>query len=218
MRTSVKLGAPRDAGALETVPEGGAVGFPIEIPGCRHLFSAEEARTGIERLPSGVEAWAVVVSPTAELIHRLYDEVGVDRIQVYGTVPAGLEFLEIHHLVPSLPIPVAGSEGEPPVVPPAEDYPRLHLDAVGEPYLTGSPDRPDWERCAAIVDRHPGRKFTLAGGLTPENVAEALATVRPWGVDVTAGVERTPGEFDPARWAAFLRAIESFEGSGNPPS
>ena len=153
----------------------------------------------------------MVVDPPAELIHRLFDEVGVDRIQVYGKVPAGLEFLEVHHLVPSMPVPSSVAEAELPKVPAAEDYPRIHLDSADQPLPGGSGTRPDWETCARIIDAHPGRKFVLAGGLTPENVGEALASVRPWGVDVSSGIESAPGVKDIGRMRAFRSAVEAFE-------
>lgn len=211
MSTFVKFCGLTDPAHVAEVPAGGAAGFVIDVPSSPRNLTMERAGELITKVPTEAEAWAVVVAPSAELIHRLFDEVGVDRVQVYGTVPAGLEFLEVHHLVPSVPVPPPGAATETPKVPPAEDYPRVHLDAAGQPVPGGSGVRPDWEVCAQIVDAHPGRKFVLAGGLTAENVAEALAVVRPWGVDVSSGIERAPGAKDPEKMRAFVRAVEEFE-------
>jgi len=211
MRTFVKFCGLRDATTLAEVPAGGAAGFVIDVPGSPRSIAPEAAARLVESVPPEAEAWAVVVAPSAELIHRLFDEVGVDRVQLYGAIPEGLEFLEIHHLVPSVPVPPAGTAGELPEIPPAESYPRVHLDAAGQPLPGGSGTRPDWAKCAEIVDRLPGRKFVLAGGLTPENVGEALAAVKPWGVDVSSGIERAPGEKDVAKMRAFVSAVERFE-------
>jgi len=211
MRTFVKFCGLKDPATVAAVPAGGAAGFVVDVPGSPRTLSPEEAARLVEVVPTEAEAWAVVVSPTAELLHRLFDEVGVDRVQLYGEVPAGLDFLEIHHIVPSVAIPTTATSGDLPTVPAAEDYPRIHLDAAGAPLPGGSGTRPDWEVCAQIVDRNPGRKFLLAGGLTPENVAEALATVRPWGVDVSSGIERAPGVKDLERMRAFASAVEGFE-------
>lgn len=211
MKTFVKFCGLTDPETLPLVPEGGAAGFVVGVPSSPRNLTKEATAALVEKLPSGVEAWAVVVDPSAELIHGLFDEAGLDRIQVYGTIPPGLEFLEIHHLVPSLPVPAPGSGGADPKIPPAEDYPRLHLDVAGEPLPRGSDQRPDWEICARLVDATPGRKVVLAGGLDPSNVLEALATVRPWGVDVSSGVERAPGVKDPERMRAFLSAVEESE-------
>ncbi|MCI4318873.1 MAG: phosphoribosylanthranilate isomerase [Thermoplasmata archaeon] len=214
MKLSLKLGALTRAEDVALVPSGGVAGFLIGAASSPRNLTKEAAAALIEHVPKEAEAWAVVVSPSADDVHALFDEVGVDRVQVYGATPDGLEFLEIHHLVPSLPVPPVGVEGESPKVPPAEDYPRLHLDAAGDPIATGSALVPNWEICAQIVDAQPGRKFTLAGGLTAENVAEALGIVHPWGLDVTVGVEQNAGVLDPARLHAFVAAIEAFETGG----
>jgi len=211
MKTFVKFCGLRDPLVVKQVPSGGAAGFVIDVPASPRNVSPELALDLIAQVPAEAEAWAVVVDPSSELIHRLFDEVGVDRVQVYGKIPAGLEFLEVHHLVPSVPIPPVAAGTQDPPIPPAEDYPRIHLDAAGQPLPGGSGVRPDWEVCARIVDSHPGRKFLLAGGLSPENVADALGSIRPWGVDVSSGIESAPGVKDPAKMQAFLRAVEAFE-------
>ena len=211
MKTFVKITGLTDAASVGLVPEGGAAGFVVGVPASPRNLAPEAISPLIDHLSKEAEAWAVVQDPSPALIHQLFDDIGVDRIQVYGSIPEGLEFLEIHHSVPSLPIGAPGSGAPEPVVPPAEDYARLHLDRVGQPLADGSAERPDWETCRRLVDAHPGRKLLLAGGLTPENVIEALQTVRPWGVDVSAGVESSPGRMDPARIQAFLAAVAQFD-------
>ena len=211
MKTFVKFCGLRDADAVREVPAGGAAGFVVGVPQSPRNLPIEAVAPLIDAVPTEAEAWAVVVEPSAELIHQLFDEVGVDRVQVYGTVPPGLEFLEVHHLVPSIAVGPPGGNLPEPTVPPAEDYPRIHLDAAGQPVPGGSGVRPDWEVCARIVDAHPGRKFVLAGGLTAENAADALATVRPWGLDVSSGIESAPGVKDLEKMRAFARAVLEYE-------
>ncbi len=213
MKTFVKFCGLKDPATFEAIPEGGAAGFVINVPDSPRNLTPDEARQLVDKVPSEAEVWGVVVQPSADLIHQLFDDVGLDRIQVYGAIPSGLEFLEIHHLVPSLPIPAPGSGGPEPPIPAAEDYPRLHLDAAGQPLPGGSGVRADWDMCGKIVDSQPGRKFVLAGGLTVENVVEALALVRPWGVDVSTGVESAPGVKDVPKMKAFVDVITEFEES-----
>ncbi|MGC2289061.1 MAG: phosphoribosylanthranilate isomerase [Thermoplasmata archaeon] len=213
MKTFVKFCGLTEPTAIALAPEGGAAGFVIDVPASPRNLTVAKAVELVEHVPAGAEAWAVVVDPSVELIRQIFDEVGVDRIQVHGKIPEGLDFLEIHHLVPSLPVPTGPDGGVVPELPPAESYPRVHLDAAGGPLPGGSGLRPDWEICAALVQKAPGRKLVLAGGLTPENVGEALSAVGPWGVDVSSGVERSPGEKDPDRIRAFLAAVEAWEKS-----
>jgi len=211
MKTFVKFCGLSNPTEVVEVPAGGAAGFVIDVPSSPRNVTAERASELIDKLPAEAEAWAVVVQPSAALIRRLFEEVGVDRVQVYGEIPPGLEFLEVHHLVPSVPVPAEATGPPDPTIPPAEDYPRIHLDAAGQPLPGGSGVRPSWEVCARLVDSQPGRKLILAGGLTAENVAESLLTVRPWGVDVSSGIERSPGVKDVEKMRAFARAVEEFE-------
>jgi phosphoribosylanthranilate isomerase len=211
VKTFVKFCGLSQEDSLAEVPAGGAAGFVVGVPQSPRNVTLARAGELVGLVPSEAEAWAVVVDPSAELIRQLFDEVGVDRIQVYGAVPPDLDFLELHHLVPSVPVAPVAAGAPDPTVPPAETYPRIHMDASGGPLPGGSGTRPDWEVCARLVDAHPGRKFVLAGGLTPENVADALATVRPWGVDVSSGIESAPGTKDVAKMRAFVAAVLAYE-------
>ena len=85
------------------------------------------------------------------------------------------------------------------------------LDArVDGPLLGGTGVALDWDGLAAALEPHRGRaSLVLAGGLRPENVAAAVRALRPDVVDVSSGVERSPGVKDPDRVAAFLAAARS---------
>lgn len=83
------------------------------------------------------------------------------------------------------------------------DQPTLLLDSSAHGLYGGSGVVADWDAAAQLAKRIP---LLLAGGLTPENVAEAIARVQPWGVDIASGVESTPGVKDPAKMQAFVKA------------
>jgi phosphoribosylanthranilate isomerase len=74
----------------------------------------------------------------------------------------------------------------------------------------GSGQTFDWQQVRAKLGDRQGR-FIVAGGLTPENVGEAMRVFRPWGVDVVSGVEREPGRKDPEKLRAFIAAVREAE-------
>jgi phosphoribosylanthranilate isomerase len=71
----------------------------------------------------------------------------------------------------------------------------------------------DWKLVANRRNKIP---LILSGGLTPENVADGIAAVKPWGVDVSSGVEASPGVKDPAKLEAFFAAVDAVHGDTRP--
>ena len=86
--------------------------------------------------------------------------------------------------------------------------PAFLLDAAVKGIYGGSGVTADWEGATELAKKYP---LLLAGGLTPENVAEAVGRVKPWGVDVASGVESVPGKKDPRKIKAFVQAVRDGE-------
>ncbi|MBN8583215.1 MAG: phosphoribosylanthranilate isomerase [Anaerolineae bacterium] len=86
------------------------------------------------------------------------------------------------------------------------DNPAMLIDAAVKGVYGGSGVTADWASAAKLAKKYP---LLLAGGLTPENVADAVRQVQPWGVDVASGVESAPGEKDAEKMKAFVRAVQS---------
>ncbi|MBN8656145.1 MAG: phosphoribosylanthranilate isomerase [Anaerolineae bacterium] len=84
------------------------------------------------------------------------------------------------------------------------EAPFMLIDAAVKGVYGGSGVTADWAAAAKLAQQYP---LLLAGGLTPENVADAVRQVKPWGVDVASGVESAPGEKDAGKMKAFVRAI-----------
>lgn len=85
-----------------------------------------------------------------------------------------------------------------------DDVPALLVDASVKDAYGGTGLTADWSAAAELAKNYP---ILLAGGLTAENVAEAVRQVRPWGVDVASGVESSPGSKDASRMKAFVKAV-----------
>jgi phosphoribosylanthranilate isomerase len=86
--------------------------------------------------------------------------------------------------------------------------PAFLIDAAVKDSYGGTGMKADWSRAAELAKKH---QFLLAGGLTPENVADAVRQVKPWGVDVASGVESEPGKKDAAKMSAFVKAVREVE-------
>ncbi|MBI5953360.1 MAG: phosphoribosylanthranilate isomerase [Chloroflexi bacterium] len=89
-----------------------------------------------------------------------------------------------------------------------DEAPVMLIDAAVKGVYGGSGVTADWTAAAELAKKYP---LLLAGGLTPENVADAVRQVQPWGVDVASGVETAPGEKDAGKISAFVNAVREVE-------
>lgn len=86
------------------------------------------------------------------------------------------------------------------------DKPAFLIDALVKDVYGGSGAKADWNIASQLAKQY---QFLLAGGLTPENVADAVSRVKPWGVDVASGVESTIGKKDAEKMREFVKAVRS---------
>jgi len=180
-----------------------AIGF-IFWPSSPRRIGLEAARSIGRLVPASVLKVGVFVDAPAEELARTVDEAGLDAVQLHGSEsPAlvrGLEARVIKAVAlgsPDADAQIAQWTGT-----------TLLLDAH-DPVRHGGTGRVvDWDRAAGLASRH---EVILAGGLNPENVAEAVRRVRPAGIDVSSGVEQTPGVKDLVKLAALFDALAGVE-------
>ncbi|MES1254118.1 MAG: phosphoribosylanthranilate isomerase [Acidobacteriota bacterium] len=187
-----------------------AVGF-VFWPASPRFIDPYRARAIAAGLPAFVTAVGVFVNQPAAYVNAVAALVPLGAVQLHGDEPpaylAGVRRPVIKAIPVPAPVPVGG-DGASPVNAPSLDIwpPRVMLLVdVHDPARRGGTGRTvDWSVAAAIASR---RRTLLAGGLTPENVADAVTRVRPFGIDVSSGVEQAPGIKDPARIRALFHAL-----------
>jgi len=175
-------------------------------PGSKRHVTLADARDVLAAVPAGVLKVGVFVDAPVEEVERHLDELELDRAQLHGNeTPALFDRLD-RRLIRVVRVRDESSfDGE------AGWSPALWLyDAYVESFGGAGVVAP-WSLIAARARR----PFLLAGGLTPDNVAKAVAQTRPDGVDVASGVESSARKKDPAKVAAFIAAAR--EGSSPRP-
>lgn len=156
-----------------------------------------------------VQCVGVFVNHSVERVKEILHTCGLNLAQLSGDEPPHyLKQLEGKAFKAIRPASLQALEDSLRLYPPHEPAPAYLLDAfqIGAYGGTGATANPEIARWLAV--RFP---ILLAGGLTPQNVAERILQVRPWGVDVSSGVEWAPGKKDPERVRAFIRAVRACE-------
>jgi len=199
MVTRVKIcGITRIEDALAAAAAGAdAIGLVFaESP---RRVTGGQAQAIVAALPPFIKVVGLFVDAPAEHVRAVLNEVSLDLLQFHGREQAadcrqfGRPYLKAIHI----------KEGED-AGPMARRYPdaaALLFDTHRPDVAGGSGVTFDWSRLPDRLDR----PVILAGGLTPENVTEAVRAVRPYAVDVSSGVERSKGIKDAEKIAAFVR-------------
>jgi phosphoribosylanthranilate isomerase len=160
-------------------------------------------------LPSTVVKVAVLVNPSEEEAVRIANLPFIDRLQLHGTESSDFCCALSRRGIAFAKAWPAGDHGQRKS---ARDYGTrtIVLDSAAGEVLGGSGKTFDWVLAREWMEELPDDfEIILAGGLTPENVGEAVREVRPFGVDVTTGVEISPGRKDPSRVRAFIVAARA---------
>lgn len=203
-RTRVKIcGITRPEDGLRAASLGAdAIGL-VFYPKSPRAVDVDQARAILAALPAFVTTVGLFVDAAPEEVNAVLDALPLDLLQFHGNEsPAYCRafrrpYLKALAMRPGLDLQAA-----------AEDYAEaraLLVDAWHPEVPGGTGMRFDWERLPARLSR----PLVLAGGLNPDNIADAIRTVRPWGVDVSSGVEAAKGIKSVEKMAAFMRGIES---------
>ncbi len=196
MTVFVKICGIRDAETAAAAVAAGADAIGFVFAKSAREVTPGEARAAASNVPDSVRRVAVMRHPSRDEWQAVLDEFGPDVIQTDAEDFAGIDVPETVVRWPVLrESNVQADAGSPDVF-------------VYEGADSGTGQTVDWSRAAELA---ASGRMILAGGLTPRNVGAAIAAVRPWGVDVSSGVESAPGKKDENLIRAFIGAVRAAE-------
>ncbi|MGA1236459.1 MAG: phosphoribosylanthranilate isomerase [Limisphaerales bacterium] len=181
-----------------------ALGFMFYAPSKRAI-TAEAAAEIIRHLPLGVRKVGVFVDETAEEVLRVAGVSGIDTVQLHGG-----ETPEYCGAFPGLTLWKAFRIASRASLDGLSVYSGVEawlLDSYVAGEMGGTGAMFNWD--LAVEAKRLGKPILLAGGLNPENAAEAVRRVAPFALDVSSGVESAPGRKDSAKVRAFIEAVRS---------
>jgi phosphoribosylanthranilate isomerase len=182
------------------------LGFNFYRPSPRYIRPAL-ARQIIRRLPERIEAVGVFVNETEANMLAIARRVGLDYLQLHGEeLPE--QVARLKRKIPVIKAVRVRDSFRPKQLDPFGRGSAILLDGFDPRHHGGSGKTFNWSLARGS---NGSRRIFLAGGLTPENVAEAIRIAHPYAVDVCSGVEARPGRKDPARIVALMRAVKTAE-------
>jgi phosphoribosylanthranilate isomerase len=204
MSTQIKIcGVTNVADAL-AVAEAGAdmIGLMFYEQSPRYITLATAEKIS-RALPPFMLRVGVFVNPDETSVTRAIAECGLSLLQFHGDETS--DFCTKFGLMSLKALRVRDAES----LKPLENFQTdaFLLDAHSKSGLGGTGEKFNWD--LAVEAQKFGKPIFLAGGLTPENVADAVRKVRPFAVDVSSGVESAPGKKDHAKVCAFIQAVRN---------
>ena len=177
-----------------------AVGF-VFAPSSRQI-APQKAADIVKRLPAEIVTVGVFRDETRQRVVDTAHRTRLRAVQLHGRETSA----DSHWIRQRVPLVIMAFPAGDPRLDDADDY---AADAfLVDSATPGSGEVFDW----SLAEGAPqNRRIVLAGGLTPENVADAVRVVRPWGVDVSTGVEAAPGRKDARKMRAFIEAARAAE-------
>ncbi len=213
MKTWIKFcGTTSVEDALAAVEAGAdALGF-IFAPSKRRI-SAQQAREILRAVPDRMERIGVFLDERMEEVRRHVMELTLTGVQLHGEESAGAlcrglptDRRKSLRIIKTVLVKDGFATGFEAKLATQRDF----IDAWLLDSGAGSGRTFDWHLAQTQLSGLQGR-FIIAGGLTPENVGEAVKTFSPWGVDVVSGIERDPGRKDRGKMKAFVAAVRKAE-------
>jgi phosphoribosylanthranilate isomerase len=190
--------------------EAGADGVGFVFAPSPRRVAVEQAAKIVPQLPAALEKIGVFVDAGIDEIAETVEAAGLTGVQLHFDAPAALpaqlrerfgpklRILGVVHFDSAVGERLAAIAG-------VANIDAFLVDSRTTEAVGGTGQTYDWDAARRRIFGADGQmKFIAAGGLTPENVAEAIVTLRPWGVDVVSGVELSPGRKDPAKVRAFV--------------
>ncbi|ADU66878.1 Phosphoribosylanthranilate isomerase [Desulfurispirillum indicum S5] len=198
--TRVKICGIRDTQTAQHCVRLGvnALGF-VHYPDSPRFISPAHTAAIVKALPPFVETVSLVVKQAPREAAAMAREAGTSIIQYYGTIA---QYLELRQLFARTIFTTADATIAHELM---NTHPESWLLFDGQtPHYGGAGVQADWSEAARLARR---TSLILAGGLTPENVAQAIDTVKPYAVDVSSGVEREKGVKCPQRIEDFVKTV-----------
>ena len=198
-----------DQGKAIAIAGATALGF-ICVPNTPRYVTKQQIRAVVEQLPKQIDQIGVFANSSVEEICQIVEFAGLTGVQLHGDESP--EFChQLRSMLPGIEIIKALRIKNSQALEQVEIYfssvDTLLLDAYNPQMLGGTGATLDWK---TLQQFQPGCPWLLAGGLTPDNVLDALKQVNPNGIDLSSGVERAPGDKDLDKVAKLFEKLGQF--------